>query len=182
MRSGYMKSMKVNGFTLIEVIVVLVILGVLAATAAQKLIDLQGQATATKLEDLGGKIRTAMKMASAKAYLQGVKKNRAGVKYVCVKASCPEVAVNDSNYWQYGYVRFVDGKFYNANNASTDVWKLLLDLDVDSYTVKQSGLATCFYVDDVELDQCWNVYPVYANNYCVVRVEGDNVAVYTGAC
>ena len=44
---GYVKQ---EGFTLIELIVVIVILGILAVTAAPKFIDLQGDARASALQ------------------------------------------------------------------------------------------------------------------------------------
>lgn len=58
---------KSNGFTLIELIVVIVILGILAVTAAPKFIDLQGDARAAVVNGLKGSLKSAVSMAHAKA-------------------------------------------------------------------------------------------------------------------
>jgi MSHA pilin protein MshA len=62
---------KQKGFTLIELVVVIVILGVLAATAAPKFIDLTGDARASVMKGLQGSINSAINLAHAKALVAG---------------------------------------------------------------------------------------------------------------
>ena len=61
---GYVKQ---EGFTLIELIVVIVILGILAVTAAPKFIDLQGDARASTLQGLAGAMKGAATLVHGKA-------------------------------------------------------------------------------------------------------------------
>jgi MSHA pilin protein MshA len=60
---------KQAGFTLIELVVVIVILGILAATAAPKFIDLTADAKKSVIQGLQGNVNSAMNMVHAKAIL-----------------------------------------------------------------------------------------------------------------
>ncbi len=60
-----------KGFTLIELVVVIVILGILAATAAPKFIDLTGDAKRSVMKGVQGSIESAVSMVHAKALVAG---------------------------------------------------------------------------------------------------------------
>lgn len=60
------------GFTLIELIMVIVLLGVLAATAAPRFINVSSEANTAVLKAMGGAIRSAASMVYAKSLIQGV--------------------------------------------------------------------------------------------------------------
>jgi MSHA pilin protein MshA len=62
---------KQKGFTLIELVVVIVILGILAATAAPKFIDLTGDARLSVMKGVQGSINSAVNLAHAKALVAG---------------------------------------------------------------------------------------------------------------
>ncbi|MCH1918126.1 prepilin-type N-terminal cleavage/methylation domain-containing protein [Shewanella sp. A3A] len=62
---------KQQGFTLIELVVVIIILGILAVVAAPKFINLQSDARASTLQGLKGAIEGANSMVYSKAVLQG---------------------------------------------------------------------------------------------------------------
>lgn len=55
-----------QGFTIIELIVVIVILGILAATALPKFADLRGEANLAKMQGLAGGLRSAVEVTRAK--------------------------------------------------------------------------------------------------------------------
>ncbi|GAA3703642.1 hypothetical protein GCM10022421_07910 [Oceanisphaera sediminis] len=62
---------KTAGFTLIELVIVIVILGILGAVAAPKLFNLQGDAYGANLNAIKSSISSAMTMANAKAQIEG---------------------------------------------------------------------------------------------------------------
>ncbi|MFT5296873.1 MAG: MSHA pilin protein MshA [Colwellia sp.] len=65
------KLQKQAGFTLIELVIVIVILGILAATAAPKFLDLTGDAKASVVEGVRGALNSAADLAHAKALVAG---------------------------------------------------------------------------------------------------------------
>lgn len=76
-----------SGFTLIELVVVIVILGILAATAAPKFMNLQGDARVSALSGLSGAVKSAINLSYSKAILKGVENKKSGE--VCADNSSP---------------------------------------------------------------------------------------------
>lgn len=60
-----------KGFTLIELVVVIVILGILAAVAVPKFIAMQSDARIASINGLSGAIRSASSLAHAQALVKG---------------------------------------------------------------------------------------------------------------
>ena len=56
-----------KGFTLIELVVVIVILGILAASAAPKFMDLQSDARKSALQGMQGAVKSAVSMTYSKS-------------------------------------------------------------------------------------------------------------------
>ncbi|EGQ9105856.1 prepilin-type N-terminal cleavage/methylation domain-containing protein [Vibrio cholerae] len=67
-----------GGFTLIELVVVIVILGILAVTAAPRFLNLQGDAREASLQGLKGAIDGAAGIVYGKAAVSGLDKAASG--------------------------------------------------------------------------------------------------------
>ncbi|RTR40468.1 prepilin-type N-terminal cleavage/methylation domain-containing protein [Shewanella canadensis] len=113
---------KQNGFTLIELVVVIIILGILAVTAAPKFINLQSDARESTLEGLKASLQGANTLVYSKAAIQGLESKETGIVILDKKGDTDpsnDVKVNSV----YGYLK----------NASAD---LVFALDIDTTSTK----------------------------------------------
>jgi len=69
---------RVSGFTLIELIVVIVILGIMAAVAGPKFVDLQSDARVSVIQGVEGSLRSAATLVYSKALIDGIEQNATG--------------------------------------------------------------------------------------------------------
>ena len=96
-KEPYMKQMnRQQGFTLIELIVVIVILGILAVTAAPKFMNLTSDANASVVKSLSGAVRTAAMQIYAKSRLN--LNGSADDYHICAGDEC----VGQKSYYSSG--------------------------------------------------------------------------------
>ncbi len=65
---------KQSGFTLIELVIVIIILGILAATAVPKFVDLQGDARQSAMKGVKGALEGAATLTYSRAAIDGKEK------------------------------------------------------------------------------------------------------------
>lgn len=94
---------KQSGFTLIELVIVVVILGFLAVTAIPKFLDLTDQAKQANIEGMAGGFATAVSLARAQWESEGRPKDSSGRNSVKYDGSVLVLTTEDDNI-RPGYV------------------------------------------------------------------------------
>ncbi|MCD9525273.1 type II secretion system protein [Photobacterium carnosum] len=125
--------MRNKGFTLIELVVVIVILGILAVVAAPKFMGLQRDARIADLKGLEGGLKAANEMVYAKAAMKGLEHS----EFFHSKTSENNIEVNGVPVpLHYGYI------IPTANNL-----KSILDISDGDWNIQgYSGLFNPIYM------------------------------------
>jgi len=119
---------KQTGFTLIELIIVIVILGILAVTAAPKFLNIQGDAHKATLNGLLGSMEAATSLVYGKAVIQGLQKSPNG--------DLKKVDGTTDIDTTYGY----------PDEAWTNTWAILVDASVEVVTTGNAPAGTPEFV------------------------------------
>lgn len=107
-----MHNQSSSGFTLIELIIVILILGILAVSAAPKFINISSDATAATVKGLAGALKGTIKTFQAKAYIMGkgsvtahTQLSFGGNTYVIINQGIPR------EVWPNQFEHLIDGDF-----------------------------------------------------------------------
>ena len=119
-----------QGFTLIELIIVIVILGILAVTAAPKFLDLTGDARASTVEALEGSIKGAANIVFSKAIIAS---KTSGNETLDIENNDP-TDITDNVYMVNGYPSVLDTGIDRA-----------LELETGDYTAVRGTTIIRFY-------------------------------------
>jgi len=115
---------KQSGFSLIELVLVIIILSILAVVAIPRFINLQGDATKSTLQGVKGALESAASITYAKSALQGEQ------KLAGVAASDTELTDPKANgvYTAFGYPEATSSALLAAAILSSDDWNVKVNV------------------------------------------------------
>ena len=121
---------KQKGFTLIELVVVIIILGILAVTAAPKFINLQSDARASTLNGLRGSLQGANSLVFSKAALAGEERIADAAGWAANTGNTAGVDIGTGTPIQtvFGYIAANPADIANA-----------MDIDLTEWTITGTG-------------------------------------------
>ncbi|MBU2880329.1 prepilin-type N-terminal cleavage/methylation domain-containing protein [Aliiglaciecola lipolytica] len=146
-----------RGFTLIELIIIIVILGILSVVAAPRFIDLQGDAVTAQMTSLEGTLKSANTLTYTKAVLSNQHKLALG----SVSLGDTTVSTTLGHLTPVGtnVVKVLQGSYeimLNANDTITADWGVYDLPSGDTIYLVPKGYAT--------FDSCSLLYNVDASN------------------
>jgi len=160
---GSQQINKQQGFTLIELVVVIVILGILAVTAAPKFIDLQDDARTATLNAVKASVQSVATLVHSKSLITG---NQGA-------ASGQTVSVNGADvHIRFGYPR--DNSAAALANWQDD----LLDVN-DGFTITRQNGAIIIVPEGIVLSGSWPADPANPQSNernCYFRYQESDVA------
>ena len=144
---------KSKGFTLIELVVVIVILGILAATAIPKYIDLQSNAKASVIESIAGSMKSLSDMVHMKAL----------IKDELSRTGCVSTNIGSIEVW-YGYPESVS----ESSSCGSESYDMAELINLEEY----SGIQ--FFPEDKSDADCFSLSVGWDETVCYAK--------YTEAC
>jgi MSHA pilin protein MshA len=150
--------MKVKGFTLIELVVVIVILGILAATAAPKFINLEADAHTATLQAVKGSMEGASALVYGKAIVKGIHNE----PFAFPALPSITLPTGETVFTHYGYPLGTDTE-----------WEKLIDYDSDAFNMKKSTDSTRVFVY-----RSGDAIPTSTDDDCIVHYT-RSTGVYT---
>lgn len=147
---------KSQGFTLIELVVVIVILGILAAVAAPKFINLQDDANEAKLQATIGAFRSGVNLAHLKWRAKGSPSALADRNDIQLYGSSSDgqVDINTDGWPAQSWPGNDSALSLNNVNDCISVWEVLIDQATgtvdndtsDTYQTSYLGANDCSFV------------------------------------
>ncbi|QYJ75862.1 prepilin-type N-terminal cleavage/methylation domain-containing protein [Shewanella sp. FJAT-52076] len=135
---------KQQGFTLIELVVVIIILGILAVTAAPKFINLQSDARVSALSGAKAAIQGANSLVYSRAALAGVERNANNA----TPAPSVDIGTGTPAVTHFGYLQATEAELENALEFDFDAGTSATDPTVANETAAEwvifsaAGVAT----------------------------------------
>ncbi len=148
---------KTAGFTLIELVIVIVILGILGAVAAPKFLNLQDDAYGANINALKGSIQSAATLANTKAILDG------------------KDSSSDTGVTGYPGVQFVFG-YPEAASGSTGIFGALQSVpseDDFTFSVASGALSIQPKARATDSNKCYVKYTEATSNASAI-IESNN--------
>ncbi|MEH6358633.1 MAG: type II secretion system protein [Pseudomonadales bacterium] len=165
---GNHKRIKDTGFTLIELVIVIVILGILAATALPRFLDVTDDAEAAAVEGMGGGLASAVAIAHARWVADG---NSRGTANVVITLEGTNINMNE-NGWPAN--TGITGAGLNDQNIAEcqQVWDAVLQNPPSTTTLPADRGKARYHVTTVGSNVCrYEMARVPAANPPTHRVE-----------
>ncbi|XEI33314.1 prepilin-type N-terminal cleavage/methylation domain-containing protein [Aeromonas veronii] len=139
---------KQAGFTLIELVIVIIILGILAVTAAPKFLNLQDDARKAAADGVKASLQSSAQMIYSKAAIQGIEASSVAVSVAGTTVDA-----------LYGYPTAATVK----NALTLDGWSV-------SHATPTGNTAD-FYPDNTKGNSCYVTYTQAANKDTPFKIE-----------
>ncbi|MGS3183445.1 prepilin-type N-terminal cleavage/methylation domain-containing protein [Aeromonas taiwanensis] len=150
---------KQSGFTLIELVIVIIILGILAVTAAPKFLNLQDDAKAAAAQGVQAALQSASSLVYSKAALEGVESSNT-VQNVSVAGGTVTTL--------FGYPTANAAGIANAVNL--DGWQ------ISGAGSTNAGGTVSFYPANTKGDGCFVVYTAASSNSVATAAVSGSLA------